>query len=108
MVHKRLNDPSQLDLFAHSQHERTPELRPDGGNPLAPALPPDGAPTHAAGSAANGPAGRAGAELGRNGDIDADLSAAGVEPATGARSGVGTGPGAIHPPAGGAGQIVPL
>src|ERR1035437_8947439 len=105
MAQKRLNDPSQLDLFAHSQHERTPHLRPDGGNPLAPASAPDGAPTDAAGSAASGAAGRAGTDVGRNGDIDTDLSAAGVESAAGARSGVGTGEGEIYPPAAGAGEV---
>jgi hypothetical protein len=54
MAQKRLNDPSQLELFAHAQPERTPQLRPDGGNPLAPALSPDGAAIDAAGAAASG------------------------------------------------------
>ena len=111
MAPKRLNDPSQLDLFAHAQPERTPQLRPDGGNPLASALSPAGAAgaaTDAAGAAASGATGRTGTEDGRNGNPDKILPQTGTEPSAGARSGVGAGEGEIHPPPVGAGEGVPL
>ena len=107
MAQKRLNDPSQLDLFAHAQPERTPQLRPDGGNPLVPALSPDGAATDAAGAAASGALGRPGADDGRNGNPDKILPPTGTEP-PGARSSVGAGEGEIHSPPAGAGEGVPL
>jgi len=108
MAQKRLNDPSQLDLFAHAQPERTPQLRPAGGNPLAPALSPAGAATDEVGTADSGALGRTGTDAGRNGDTDAAVPPAGTEPAAGARSGVGAGEGEIHSHPAGAGEGVPL
>ena len=107
MAQKRLNDPSQLDLFAHAQPERTPQLRPDGGNPLAPALSPDGAAIGTAGPTDSGALGRPGADDGRNGNPDKILPPTGTEP-PGARSSVGAGEGEIHSPPAGAGEGVPL
>lgn len=74
----------QLDFFTELTHERTPRIRPDGGNPLAGSLPADGARPGNGGPLAGSLVGSAGAYGDRNGSTPARLSQAGADARTGA------------------------
>ena len=87
----------QLDFLGHLTHERTPDLRTNGGNTLAGTSPADGGGTGGGKPPAGGAAGRAGTDDGGHGAADPAFHAPGTDAAAGARPGLGTGAGEIHP-----------
>src|SRR5437016_14651255 len=89
---------NQLELFATTgkTHERTHTVRTDGRETLAPVLPQDGEGTRSQGTPGTD-APRSGGEDGRGAGLtDARLDEAGSHGATGARPGLGAGPGAVQ------------
>lgn len=85
------SNPYQPDLFEQSRNEHATRIRQNGGESLAPALPPVGATIAGDRPAGGSAAGGAGENLGRDGVADARFQEAGFDSAPSARSGVGTG-----------------
>src|ERR1017187_5245988 len=100
-------DPFQLDLFEHARNEHASRLRETGGDALAGTLPADGARVGGGGPPGGGALGSAGTDAGRNGIVDAGLSATGTDAAAGPRSRVGAGAGEVSSSAPG-GRVAPL
>ena len=101
---------AQLDLFStqRSTNDTADTIRPDGRETLARTPPEDGARTGTNGTPAPDASGGGGKDEGRNGHATNGIDAAGINGAASPDAGLGNGEGEIHPPAAGAGEVVPL